>query len=144
MVKSQVQISSSQKSRTTSNVEPEATVSTIIPPAIVLGAGGKWLLLVFGSNYSDKAWPALAVLALSAPAVAAYGWTVTLLKATGQLKVMIATNVVYAVVTIGLTAGLASKGLVWVAVAWLAGNAVAGICGGLALMRHRTTSEAHA
>jgi O-antigen/teichoic acid export membrane protein len=113
---------------------------TIIPPAIVLGAGGRWLLLVFGSNYSDKAWPALAVLALSAPAVAVYGWTGTLLKATGQLKVMIATNVVYAVVTIGLTAAMAGKGLVWVAVAWLAGNAVAGACGGMALMRHRANA----
>ena len=60
---------------------------TIIPPALVLGIGGKWLLLVFGSNYSENAWQALAVLALSAPAVAAYGWTVTLLKATGQLRV---------------------------------------------------------
>ncbi len=50
---------------------------------------------------------------------------------------MIACNVVYAVVTIGLTAALADKGLVWVAVAWLAGNVAAGICGGMALLRHR-------
>ena len=103
---------------------------TIIPPALVLGIGGKWLLLVFGSNYSENAWQALAVLALSAPAVAAYGWTVTLLKATGQLRVMIACNVVYAVVTIGLTAALAEQG------ARVGGGGVAcGECGGGDLWR---------
>jgi O-antigen/teichoic acid export membrane protein len=114
---------------------------TIIPPAFVLGAGGKWLLLVFGSDYSDKAWPALLVLSLSAPAVAAYGWTVTLLKATGQLRAMIACNVVYAVVTVSLTAALASRGLVWVAVAWLAGNVAATLTAGVPLLRHRTPAE---
>jgi O-antigen/teichoic acid export membrane protein len=113
---------------------------TIIPPAIVLGAGGKWLLLVFGSNYSDRAWPALLVLSLSAPAVAAYGWMVTLLKASGQLKAMIACNVVYAVVTIALTAALADNGLVWVALAWLAGNAAAALTAGVPLLRHRTAA----
>jgi O-antigen/teichoic acid export membrane protein len=112
--------------------------TTIIPPAIVLGAGGKWLLLVFGSEYSDKAWPALLVLSLSAPAVAAYGWAATLLKATGQLRAMIACNVVYAVVTISLTAVLASRGLVWVAVAWLAGNTAATLTATAPLLRHRS------
>jgi O-antigen/teichoic acid export membrane protein len=113
---------------------------TIIPPALVLGAGGKWLLLVFGSDYSDRAWQALLVLSLSAPAVAAYGWTVTMLKATGQLRAMIACNVLYALVTIALTAALADKGLVWVALAWLAGNAAAAVSGGVSLLRHRTAS----
>jgi O-antigen/teichoic acid export membrane protein len=113
---------------------------TIIPPALVLAAGGKWLLLVFGSDYAENAWQALLVLSLSAPAVAAYGWTVTLLKATGQLKAMIACNVVYAIVTISLTAALAGNGLVWVALAWLAGNIAATLTAGVPLLRHRAAA----
>ena len=53
---------------------------------------------------------------------------------------MIACNVVYAVVTIVLTAALAEKGLVWVAVAWFAGNAAASACGGVALFHHRSAA----
>lgn len=112
----------------------------IVPAAIVLGAGGKWLLLVFGSDYSTKAWTALLVLACAAPAVAAYGWAATLVKATGQLRALILCNVVFAVVSISLTAALAERGLVWVAAAWFLANAAAAATAGVALLRFRSAA----
>jgi hypothetical protein len=112
----------------------------LVPPGALLLAGSShWLLLLFGPGYSQHAASTLGVLGLSAVAVAANVWASALLKVTRQLSAMVAANVVYAGVIIGLATVWAGRGLVWVALAWLVGNLASSAvaCTALVAGRHQ-------
>jgi O-antigen/teichoic acid export membrane protein len=106
-----------------------ATVLALVcvPSGILVAVAGHWLLLLFGHQYSANATPALAILALSTPSVALYSAATTVLRITKQLRAVVAANVVYAVVIVGLTLLGARHGLQWVALAWLLGNTISGL-----------------
>jgi len=110
---------------------------TVVPVAVTVAIASEWLLLIFGADYAREAAPALQILCVASIAVASYCWVVTFLKVLGRLLVLIVVNVAYAA-TIVLSAVLTTHlGLVWTAVAWLAGNLVATAIGGVALARPR-------
>ncbi len=101
----------------------------ILPSSLVLAVAGKWLLFIFGKNYSGAASVTLTILSLAAPAVAVYVVAVVLLRVSKQIYSLIFMNLLFAISTIGLTMLWAHRGLAWVATAWLLGHLIAGLAG---------------
>jgi O-antigen/teichoic acid export membrane protein len=98
-----------------------------VPCGVFVAATAHWLLLLFGRPYSANGTSTLAILALSTPLVAWCSTAMTLLRITKQLGAVIVASAVYAIATVGLALLGVGHGLQWVAVAWLLGNAAAGL-----------------
>jgi O-antigen/teichoic acid export membrane protein len=109
----------------------------IVPAAVVIGVGGGPILTVFGASYSAQGRSTLAVLAVASIAVASYCWVGTLLKCSGRLGTYIWMNAAYGLTIVGVSLWCAPRGLIWVAVAWLCGNAAATLVGGSVLLAGR-------
>lgn len=112
----------------------------IVPCAIILAVIAAPLLGVFGSDYRQHAVVTLIVLAAAAPAVALNTWTTALLRLTGAFGALVWSNVIFAIVICVGAAAWASKGLGAVALAWLLGNLLSGLVGGIWLLVRRTRS----
>lgn len=108
-----------------------------VPAVAIIAATSRWSLELFGSEYSREGHRLLAVFAIGALAVGLNTWASFLLKLTRQMTSLIGSNVVYAIVTIGLALLWAPRGLVWLGWAWLLGNAASGIFAVVALLLHR-------
>lgn len=113
----------------------------MIPAAVATALLGPVVLSVFGKAYSAQASQVLMVLALAAPAVAAYVLGCVLLRITKQNVALVVVNLVYAVSICGFAFAWAPRGLVWVAGGWLVGNAITALLG-FALVRYRNASPA--
>jgi O-antigen/teichoic acid export membrane protein len=113
-----------------------AAVLTPAVGAVVLLAGP--VLMVFGDTYAATASSTLIVLAVSAFAVAFNTWAGFLLKITGQLPAMIASEVAFGVTTTVIAVIAAPHGPMWVAVAWGVGNLAGGLVAVVALMLHKS------
>ncbi|WP_371497935.1 lipopolysaccharide biosynthesis protein [Kitasatospora sp. NBC_00374] len=98
-----------------------------VPAALIVAAGAGLLLRLFGGSYAAEARPLLTVLALGALAVALNTWASFALKLTRRMGPLVFSNVVYAVVTIGLAMLWSHRGLVWLGWAWGAGNLASGL-----------------
>ena len=109
----------------------------IVPAALVIAAASGPLLSIFGPGYRAAGAVTLALLALSSITVASYCWVGTLLKCSGRLGTYIWMNAAYGLVIVGVSLWCAPLGLVWVAVAWLCGNAAATLVGGSVLLAGR-------
>lgn len=99
----------------------------VIPATIVLAVGAKWLLFVFGKNYSHEATQTLIFLALAAPAVTLYAASTVVMRIRREIGQLIVANVIYAGLIIGLATQFAHRGLQWVALAWLTGHLLTGV-----------------
>ncbi|MEU6403054.1 oligosaccharide flippase family protein [Streptomyces sp. NPDC046985] len=108
-----------------------------VPAAAAVAFGGGLLLHVFGAGYAEHARPLLTVLAVAALPVALNTWACFALKLAQRMGHLITANTVMAVLSIGLSAAFADRGLVWVGYAWAAGNAVAGVYSTAALILGR-------
>jgi cyanate permease len=97
------------------------------------------VLEIFGKSYSAEASGVLVVLALAAPAVAAYVLGSVLLRITKQTAAMVLVNLVYAATICGLAFMWSARGLAWVAGAWLVGNVTTGVLS-FVLVRYRTST----
>lgn len=117
---------------------------TQIPAAAVVAAGSRLLLGMFGGQYADRAAPLLTVLACGSVAVGLNAWASFALKIAKSMTHLIMSNVVYSVVTIGLAALWAPRGLVWLGWAWGAGNLASGLYAGAALLTVRSARRAAA
>ncbi|HET6793718.1 MAG TPA: oligosaccharide flippase family protein [Acidimicrobiales bacterium] len=106
-----------------------------LAPAVVIAAGAHRILSVFGSGYAGHGTTALVVLAAASPAVALKHWTAAMLRVRHQLRALVAANFAVGAVPAVLAAWWGHRGIAWVAVAFLAGNVVAGVVGGIALLR---------
>ncbi|WP_327066252.1 polysaccharide pyruvyl transferase family protein [Kitasatospora sp. NBC_01302] len=108
-----------------------------LPGAVLLAAGSGLLLRLFGGAYPARAQSLLVVLAVGTTAVALNTVGSFVLKLVRRMAPLIWSNVVYAVVTIGLAALWAGRGLVWFGCAWGLGNLASGLYAVLALYRTR-------
>jgi O-antigen/teichoic acid export membrane protein len=108
-----------------------------LPAVAVVALGGGLLLRMFGGAYATRAHALLAVLACGALAVALNTWASFALKLARKMKHLILSNVVFAVVTIGLAAVWAPHGLMWLGWAWGAGNLASGLYAAVALLGRR-------
>ncbi|MFI9270098.1 lipopolysaccharide biosynthesis protein [Kitasatospora sp. NPDC052896] len=115
-----------------------------LPAAVVLAAGSGLLLRLFGGAYPARAQGLLVVLALGTVAVAVNTWSSFAIKLARRMAPLIWSNVVYAVVTIGLAATWAGHGLVWFGWAWDLGNLASGLVALAALARVRIRRPRHA
>jgi O-antigen/teichoic acid export membrane protein len=97
----------------------------MVPAGLVLAFLGPFVLEIFGKSYSQGGAHVIIVLALAAPAVAAYTVGSVILRIKNQLYSIIAVNVVYFLGVSGLAFFWAGYGITWVAGAWLAGNIIA-------------------
>jgi O-antigen/teichoic acid export membrane protein len=123
-------------------------LSVTVPPLLIIGlAVAPWVLVIFGPAYREHASSTLVVLVLAIPAVALCQWTRALLQITKQLHALLASQLLYAAIVLGLSIVVMHKGMTWIAGAYLLGNLLAGAVAGTAfLLRgfgHRTTTVAN-
>jgi O-antigen/teichoic acid export membrane protein len=100
-------------------------VALMLPAAALLALFGPWVLAFFGKSYIAGGSSVIVILALSAPAVAAYSLASVVLRIRHQMYSLVSINFVYTAVITILTFVWISKGLTWVALAWATGNVIA-------------------
>jgi O-antigen/teichoic acid export membrane protein len=98
-----------------------------------------YVLAPFGADYVARASGPLIWFALGCPAVALNVWASALLRLRQRMGLLVWSNVAFVVATCGLGLWLAPGGAVGVAVAWLAGNLLAGL---IALIGFLTSDRA--
>ncbi|WP_127501896.1 lipopolysaccharide biosynthesis protein [Actinoplanes solisilvae] len=108
---------------------------------LVLAGAGPVVLGAIGPEYRAGGTGILIVFSLGAAAVAPAALSATLLRLTGQTGALVATTALRSGVVCLLAFLLVDRGLVWVAVAWVAGEAVFLIVPAWALAR-RTARRA--
>jgi O-antigen/teichoic acid export membrane protein len=116
-----------------------------IPACLVLVVAAHWVLLVFGTRYSQHGTPSLILLALAAIPIAANNWLWTVLRLSGQLQALVLSNGVYAVVICGLAWLLAPHGLTGLTAAWPIGSLLSAAVAAVsqkARARHRRSARA--
>ena len=115
--------------------------SIMLPAGIILALFGPLVLQFFGKSYSAGGSDVIVLLALAAPAVAAYNLGSSLLRIRQQTRSLLIASITYSALIISLSLLWADKGLVWIAVAWMAGNTAAAIVSFFAiyLYRHHPT-----
>ncbi|WP_441245661.1 lipopolysaccharide biosynthesis protein [Kitasatospora sp. McL0602] len=111
-----------------------------VPAVAVIALGSGLLLRLFGGVYEARAHGVLVVLALGALAVALNTWASFALKLAGRMTHLILSNVLFAVVSVGLAAAWAPRGLVWVGWAWGVGNLASGLYAAVALLGGRVAA----
>jgi O-antigen/teichoic acid export membrane protein len=113
-----------------------------LPACAALVAAAHWVLLAFGTGYSQHAAPSLILLAIAAIPLAANNWLWTVLRLSGRLSALVLSSGVYAIAICGLAWFLAPHGLSALTAAWpiggLLGAAVAAMARN-APPRHRRT-----
>ncbi|MGH6654365.1 MAG: lipopolysaccharide biosynthesis protein [Actinocrinis sp.] len=102
-------------------------VVVVVPASAAVIFGGGLLLAAFGPDYVRDARAVLSILAGGSIAVAFNTWSSYAVQLAGRLRPLVASNAVFAVVTIGLAAYWGPRGLVWLGWAWVAGNLLSGI-----------------
>lgn len=95
----------------------------------MLVVAAHWILLAFGTRYSQHAATSLMLLAVAAIPVAANNWWHTVLRLLGRLRAMVLSNVVYAIAICGLAWFLAPYGLIALTAAWPIGSLLGGVVG---------------
>ncbi len=100
------------------------------PAAVVLAVVGPPVLTLFGAQYRKEAGTTLLVLALAAITVSLNSWANALLRLQGQLKILVTSNLLFAVLISFLSVLWVHRGLPWVAAAWLVGSGLPGLFGG--------------
>ncbi|HZU55874.1 MAG TPA: lipopolysaccharide biosynthesis protein [Actinocrinis sp.] len=102
-------------------------VAVLIPAVVVVILGADLILGLFGQAYADHARGLLTLLAAGALAVALNNWSSNALRVVGRMRPFVVSNLFFAVVSIGMAAALASRGLLWVGAAWVCGNLICGL-----------------
>ena len=115
-----------------------AVVTAVGSLAVV--AAAPIVLKVFGETYAQNATTILRILAASAPAVALYVVANVLLRLKKMVYNIILINIIYLIVICGLALAWANRGLAWIGLAWLLGNALSGLTGVIFLMRSRSNA----
>ncbi len=102
-----------------------------LPACLVLVVTAHWVLLAFGTRYSQHGTPSLILLAVAAIPIGACNWLWTMLRLSGRLRVIIVSSAAYAIAICGLAWLLAPHGLSALTAAWpiggLLGAAVAAV-----------------
>jgi O-antigen/teichoic acid export membrane protein len=123
-------------------------IALFVPACLVLIVAAHWVMLTFGARYSHYGTPSLMVLALAVIPIAANNWSWTVLRLTGQLKLLVVSASVYVLAICGLAWFLAPHGLTAVAASWPVGCSLSAIVASVAVTvtprrapRHRRTTR---
>lgn len=101
-------------------------VVILLPAVVAMSLAAGLVLELFGQTYAVHARSLLVLLAAGAMAVAFNNWSSNALRVAGAVRPMVASNVVYAAVSIGMAQALGGRGLLWIGWAWVAGNLLSG------------------
>ncbi|MFV0457794.1 MAG: lipopolysaccharide biosynthesis protein [Actinomycetales bacterium] len=115
----------------------------VVPGTLGLLAVGPFILQAFGSTYATEGRSLLMVLALAAIPQSFYAWAGFLNRIAGHVRAMIAADVTYFVVVVGLAYYWSNESLAHVGWAWFLGNAAAGGVAFAGWYRHQRRSTAH-
>jgi O-antigen/teichoic acid export membrane protein len=99
----------------------------MVPAGVILATLGGFVLHFFGKSYSAGGGEVIVILALAAPAVAAYTLGNAALRIRSQIYSIIVVNVIYFLAIGGLALLWVHRGLTWVAIAWVIGNLAAAL-----------------
>lgn len=127
---------SSNESRLVSLSKRAALLQATLTLAAVIVAvlGAPLILSAFGEEYAAHGQDLLRILAVAAIPVAVSTWAAYLLKVLRLMKSLIASNIVFAVTTIGLAHLWGHRGLEWFGWAWFVGQLASGLCATMALV----------
>ena len=117
-----------------------------LPACLVLVVTAHWVLLVFGTKYSQRGAPSLMLLAVAAIPIAANNWLWTVLRLSGRLRGLILSNGAYAIAICSLAWLLAPHGLTALTAAWPIGGALGAVVAAMfnrTPLRHQRTVQTH-
>lgn len=98
-----------------------------VPGAVVLALAAHWVLMAFGSAYSQHGTASLVLLAFSVIPLAAANWSWTVLRLSDRLVALIISMTSYSVGICGFAWFLSSHGLTALTAAWPLGSALSAI-----------------
>jgi O-antigen/teichoic acid export membrane protein len=96
-------------------------IMIFVPAGGVLVLTAHWVLLAFGSRYSEHGTSCLELLAVAVVPIAASNWSWTVLRLAGRLTALVVCSAVYSSAICGLAWILASHGLAALTTAWPVG-----------------------
>jgi O-antigen/teichoic acid export membrane protein len=119
------------------------------PGGGVLALTAHWVLLAFGSRYSQHGTTSLDLLAVAVIPIAACNWSWTVLRLSGRLAALVVSSAVYSSAICGFAWILASHGLATLTAAWPVGSTfaaaiatvLAAMASGKPPARHRRTTR---
>jgi O-antigen/teichoic acid export membrane protein len=110
----------------------------LLPTVLLAVLLGSYLLTIFGAEYAKNAGTLLQLLAVGALPIAAYATLTTIFKVIKKLSIVVIMNAVSALITLSLANWwLPRFGLEAVGWAWIIGNVVACIAGGIFLIKRK-------
>lgn len=108
----------------------------VVPSALIVAAGSRLILDIFGANYAAHAQGLLILLSLGSIAVAFNSWATCALRVLVRMRAMVVSNVVLTVSVLGLAAAFGSRGLLWIGYAWVIGNFLSGLAAAVRIPPH--------
>jgi O-antigen/teichoic acid export membrane protein len=100
-------------------------IALILIPAILITVFfGNYILLIFGKNYSKEGLRFLQILAMSGIFVSINSILGTVLRVERKIKELIFINFIGALLILGLSYLLISKGLLGIGIAWVVGQGI--------------------
>lgn len=107
-------------------------VMLFVPAGAILALAARWILLVFGTGYSQNGTAALELLAVAVIPIAACNWSWSVFRLAGRLPPLVLTSIVYSCAICGVAWLLAPHGLTAMAAAWPIGAGIAAILASIA------------
>ena len=93
-------------------------IMLFVPGGSFLALTAHWVLLAFGSRYSQHGTTSLELLAAAVIPIAACNWSWTVLRLSGRLVALVVSNAVYSGAVCGFAWILACHGLTALTAAW--------------------------
>ena len=102
-------------------------IRLFVPGGVFLVLTAHWVLLAFGSKYSQHGTTSLELLAASVIPLAACNWSWTVLRLSNGLAALVVSNAIYSIAICVFAWILASRGLTALTAAWPLGSALAAV-----------------
>ena len=116
----------------------------LLPTAAVVALGSGLILSIFGPEYRRNAETLLLLLSANAVFVGLNTWASFALKILGVMRPLIVSNIIYAIVVVGLTFILSDRGLAWTGLAWIIGTAASAAYAAIAVRRRTALTRTDA
>ncbi len=102
-----------------------ALIVLYVPACLGLIGTARWVMAIFGTEYSRLGTGCLEMLAVSALPVAAYSWSLNVLRLLDRFGYVVLSSAAYTVGICGVAWLLAPRGLTTMAAAWPLGAGLA-------------------
>lgn len=99
-----------------------ALIVLYVPACLGLIGTARWVMAIFGTEYSRLGTGCLEMLAVSAAPLAAYSWSLNVLRLMGRFGYVVLSSAVYTLGICGVAWLLAPRGLTTMAAAWPLGS----------------------